>query len=81
MESLVRRFSLAPLRQSQVTSFMQVAKQEAQVTQAAVRLQKARLTATDRGALLGEIALPAGQISVTAQLAGRPDVSGIAGRS
>ena len=59
---------------------MQVAKQEAQATQAAVRLQKARLTATDRGALLGETALPAGQIGVTAQLAGRPDVSGIAGR-
>ena len=60
---------------------MQVAKQEAQATQAALRQQTARLTATDRGALLGETALPAGPLSSAPQLAGRPDVSGIAGVS
>ncbi len=58
---------------------MQVAKQEAKATQAALRQQKSRLTATDRGALLGETALPAGPPSSAPQLAGRPDVSGIAG--
>ena len=59
---------------------IQVAKQEVQATQAALRQQKARLTATDRGALLGETALPAGPpSSAPSHLAGRPDVSGIAG--
>ena len=60
-------------------SHAQVAKQEAQATQAALRRQKARLTAGDRAALLGEAQLAAGPSSSAPQLAGRPDVSGIAG--
>lgn len=58
---------------------MQVAKQEAQATQVALRKQKAHLTAGDRGALLGEAQLAAGPSSSAPQAARGPDVSGIAG--
>ena len=64
---------------SQLGPHAQVAKAEAQATQATLRQQKVRLTAGDRAALLGEAQLAAGPSSSAPQLAGRPDVSGIAG--
>ena len=62
-----------------VSGHVQVARREAQATQAALRQRRARLSATDRGALLGEAQLAAGAPSTAPQVAGRPDVSGIAG--
>ena len=62
-----------------VSGHVQAARREAQATQAALAQRRARLSATDRGALLGEAQLAAGSSGTIPQIAGRPDVSGIAG--